>query len=321
MEGVRRPDARKLRIDRVHRRRPRPPRTKPRTKTGDGDFVLFVPEFGRRLLPSSGPTDAERKRTSSSAPAAPGQLVTLRLAVTPFVDLGECKFAMARLSSGPATLPAKAVDELRQELALRRRDAVRDGPAADGRARRCEKGVTREWYFTLAVPADAKPGIYKGTWTFRPEQGQGRRRSPSQLEVLPVHLEERAAAVAGHVLHRRATNRAATTRRKRRLLKEQVQFMRRLGMTGVSVGAPTVTGLARDDKVTLTLRRDDARPREGGRHGPAPEAVPDGQHPRRRPGDRPAAARQPRGEGRSATPASSCGSRSFRDYFLDALKQ
>src|SRR5205823_256791 len=36
-----------------------------------------------------------------------------------------------------------------------------------------------------------------------------------------------------------------------RLLKEQVKFVRRLGMTAVPIGAPTVTGLRGEDKVTL----------------------------------------------------------------------
>ena len=39
-------------------------------------------------------------------------------------------------------------------------------------ARLFEKGVTREWYFTLTIPADAKAGLYKSTWSFKPAEGE-----------------------------------------------------------------------------------------------------------------------------------------------------
>jgi hypothetical protein len=282
----------------------------------DGDFVLFVPEFGRRLTPSSGPSAAERKRTSLSAAGVPGQLVTLRVAVTPFADLGTCKFEAADLK-GPATIPAKAIasylliwrfdGENLSEMAL-----LPTGSAA------LEKGITREWYFTLTIPADAKAGLYKSTWSFKPAEGKA-VSVPVQIEVYPFTLEEILPLSLGmyygprhEPLRDDATN--------RRLLKEQVLFMRRLGMTAVAIGTPTVTGLRGGNKVAMRfdsamieiakdvgMGRHPAQYQMGGTLGVGRGIG------RRLPGSLGAKVDQ--------NPGIELRQPGFSDYFLDALKQ
>ena len=100
----------------------------------------------------------------------------------------------------------------------------------------CEKGVTREWCFSLPIPADAKAGTYKGSWAF--QHGEGKRVSiPVEITVHPFALEEVLPLSLGmYYGPRHEPGRDDETNL--RLTKEQVRFMRRLGMTGLAIGAP-----------------------------------------------------------------------------------
>ncbi len=57
---------------------------KPQAKPNDGAFLLYEPAIGAEVQPWSGPTEEERKRTTLKTAGAPGQTVTLRLAVALF---------------------------------------------------------------------------------------------------------------------------------------------------------------------------------------------------------------------------------------------
>ena len=77
---------------------------------------------------------------------------------------------------------------------------------------------------------------------------------------------------------------------------------------------------AASGKVEMRFDPTHVRPRPKGRHGPAPEAVPDGHRPRR--GPRPSAGGMPgAGSKVDQNPGIELRQAGFRDYFLDAMRQ
>ncbi len=119
--------------------------------------------------------------------AVAGQTVTLRLAVTPFADLGSCTLEASALK-GPAELAADRIAVYSQNY---RYDgdslsemALMPSPTLD-----VEQGVTQCFWLTLDVPEKAAPGTYRGTVAFRPAKGDA-VRVPLELEVYPFTLEQ-----------------------------------------------------------------------------------------------------------------------------------
>lgn len=224
------------------------PLTHKKPQPGSGAFHCYVPDPLTVIRPWTGPGAAEQKRTSLHAAGAPGQNVILRLAITPFEDLGTCTLDVSDLV-GPETIPAKSVAVHFQNY---RYDGDTFGEMAliPSRTLEIEKGVTQCFWLWLTLPADANAGVYRGKYTFQ----AGKREPvvvPVEMEVYPFKLEPVLPASFGmyYLPHRRAAG--ETDAELRRLLKEQFAWMRRVGFTAVPIGAPTVMGLAANSTVRL----------------------------------------------------------------------
>ena len=104
-----------------------------------------------------------------------------------------------------------------------------------------EQGVTQCFWLTLDVPEKAEAGVYKGEVTFRPGKGEA-VRVPLELEVYPFALES-VLPVSFGMYYEPRNEPGLAPEVQRRLLKEQFQWMRKIGFTAVQVGPATVTGL------------------------------------------------------------------------------
>lgn len=166
---------------------PRSPR-KPERKPGDGDYLLYVPDPGAEAGPDSGPsTDAERARRSISSSAAAGQNVIWRTALVPFRNLGPCELRPSDLRGPEGIIPASAIRGHFQNY--------RYGPRGPGEmillptlALRGEAGITQHFWLWLAVPAEAKPGVYRGNLAFTARDAEP-TSIPLELTVLPFRLD------------------------------------------------------------------------------------------------------------------------------------
>ena len=190
--------ARKLRIEAFEKTLRPLPGKKPRAQTGDGPFVLYEPAFGAEVQPWTGPTAEERKHTALKTAAAPGQTVTLRLAVTPFADLGRCMLETSALK-GPSEIAADRIAVYSQNY---RYDgdslsemALMPSPTLD-----VERGVTECFWLTLDVPETGGTGDVPRGRDFPARRG--RRRAPAGgVGGLPFRAGAGVARLVRHVLH------------------------------------------------------------------------------------------------------------------------
>jgi hypothetical protein len=223
-----------------------PKREKPKP-VGAEPFVVFVPDLATTVRPWTGPSAEERKRPSIQAAAAPGQRVVMRLAVTPFADLGKCSLVPGDLK-GPGTIAAKQVKGHFQNYRFDGSD-VHEMVLLPSLTPEIEVGVSQCFWLWLTVPADAAPGLYKGAVSFQPGVGKA-VEVPVELEVYPFTLDQDLPVSYGMYYGPPSFPRFAEADR-RRLLKEQLTWMRQIGFTAVPVGAPEVVGLTGGNKVQL----------------------------------------------------------------------
>jgi len=223
------------------------PRTLPKRQEGDGDFVLFVPEASRGIQPWTGPNANERKRARLDFAAAPGERCVLRLAVTPFRDLGRCRLELGDLK-GPGVIPASSV---RGYFANYRYDGkdISEMALLPSLAPVIEDGVSQCFWLWLSIPDTAAAGKYQGTFVFHTEAG-AKVDVPVECEVYPFRLKNDLPASFGMYYGERQ-HPPFPAEERRRLLKEQLQWMREVGFTAVPAPAPTVLGLKGGDQVSL----------------------------------------------------------------------
>jgi hypothetical protein len=220
---------------------------KPQAKAGDGAYLLYEPAFGTEVRPWTGPTAEERKHVALRPAGAPGQMVTLRLAVTPFADLGKCTLEVSSLK-GSVELSADRVRVYSQNYRYDGENlsemALIPSPTLD-----VERGVTQCFWLTLEIPEKAAPGTYRGAVTFRPGVGDA-VSVPLELEVYPFTLEA-ALPVSFGMYYNPREEAGLAPEVQRRLVKEQLQWMRKIGFTAVPVGGANVVSLGKGDAVEL----------------------------------------------------------------------
>jgi hypothetical protein len=233
--------ARRLRMEAFEKTLRPLPGKKPQALPGDGAFVLYEPAFGAEVKPWTAPTAEQRKPPSLKAAGARGQTVTLRLAVTPFADLGRCTWAPSPLK-GPAEIGADRFTVYSQDYRYDGDNlsemALIPSPTLD-----IEGGVTECCWLTLDVPEKSEAGVYKGEITFRPGKGEA-VHVPLELEVYPFALEP-VLPVSFGMYYQPRNEPGLAPEVQRRLVKEQFQWMRKIGFTAVQLGPATVTGLNR----------------------------------------------------------------------------
>ena len=225
-----------------------PARTKPKKEAGDAAYVLYVPDSWRGVGPDTGPTAAERARRTLTAAGAPDQNVILRVAVVPFADLGACELQLSDLQ-GPATIPASAI---RGHFANYRAAGQHVGEMVllPRLTLQGEAGVTQCFWLWLRVPADAKPGEYRGEFTFKPGTGAP-TKLPVTLTVHPFKLMADLPAAFG-MYYREPYAPSVAADRRAAVLLEQFRWMRTVGLNTVTVTSPTVTGIG-GGKTSMTF--------------------------------------------------------------------
>lgn len=214
--------------------------------------LWWLPDETTDVRPNSTPTDSERTKQTLSCSAAPGQRVVLRLAATPFQDFGPSRLTLSDLR-GPATIAAGQVRGHFRNFRFAARH-VPEMVLLPSLTPRLEAGVTTEFWLWLHVPADAKPGVYRGQYTFQAGAAGPKFDTPVELTVLPIKLRTDLAGAYGMYFHERHSPPFPTAER-RRLLGEQFAWMREVGFTSVGVGGPTVVGLKSPNQVTLRFDR------------------------------------------------------------------
>ena len=208
----------------------------PTKEPGDGTFVAYIPNESTNVMPDSGPSKAERDNKQYDLVAAPSQNVIFRVAVSAFDDLGKASVALSDLK-GPATIPASSARLYYQDFRLRGIDIGETGliPASQVAL---EKNLTRCFWAWLRLPADAPDGTYTGTLTLTAGTA-GNRVFPVQLKVLPIKLEQTLPYALGMWYGARQMPDPA---RQKKLIGEQLSFMREIGFTGVDLPGPDVDG-------------------------------------------------------------------------------
>jgi len=207
----------------------------PARMAGDGDSVAFIPAELTSVSPQTGPTPAERQTKSYDLAAAAGQNLIFRVAITAFADAGTVTVVPSALG-GAGAVPASATRVLFEDFRLRGVDAVESALLATN-AVPLERGVTRCFWLWMTVPKDARPGAYAGSLAV--SAGTTTTTFPIKLKVYPFTLEDNMPYSFGmwYAMHKPADGSQT-----RRVIKEQLEFMREIGFTGVEVPGPDMNG-------------------------------------------------------------------------------
>ena len=234
----------------------------PKKLAKDGAYVLWVPalfkepdpklesekpDFFKPIMPWSEPTEQERKVKALDWKAARGQYLYARVCVTPFEDLGVGDIEVSDLKS-PAVIPATQVRRFYQNYRVQD-SAVGELGLFPWTKIKFEPNLTWAYWLWLKVPDDAKPGKYNGTVTFKPEKG-GSQQIDVNLEVFPFKLDDILPVSYGFAYHEWGFPASADPRK---LLKEQLAFMREIGFTATEMPCPQVTSLLGDGTVQMTI--------------------------------------------------------------------
>ncbi|MBM4032060.1 MAG: hypothetical protein FJ291_09780 [Planctomycetes bacterium] len=223
------------------------PQKKPAKQPGDGAYALWAPGFLKTIRPWSGPSEEERKTSSLDLKATIGQRLVVRVAVTPFEDLGTGDIALSDLK-GPGTIPASACRLYYQNYRVAG-SGVGEMALLPWTRIRFEPGITWAYWLWLKVPDDAKPGDYQGTLTFTPEKG-GAKVLPVKLTVYPFRLEDTLPVSYGMYYGLWDFPQGVD---RRKMAKEQFAFMREIGFTACYAGSGNVTGLVGANKVSVAF--------------------------------------------------------------------
>jgi hypothetical protein len=150
---------------------------RPTDAEGERGVVLFTRDWMEDVYSNDRPAAGERVERLSGAAFA-GELEPVTLSVLPLRDLGPATLSVTDLE-GPdrAVIPAKAVDVGYVQYRIKR--VTSEGSVYTIAPRlivpratvAVPKDVTRTFWLTVKVPADAAPGLYKGTIRLHAEHG------------------------------------------------------------------------------------------------------------------------------------------------------
>ncbi|MBA3708212.1 MAG: hypothetical protein H0W83_05265 [Planctomycetes bacterium] len=128
-------------------------------------------------------------------PAAKGQRVSFTYAIRPLKDFGEAKVTCGDLTGPGGKIPAANVELRYVQNGLHRSFNDISYTIVPVSARRVAgsgmtlgKDLTRQFYTTVTVPADAKPGTYAGEISIN--AGALKQTLPLSVEVLDLTLDE-----------------------------------------------------------------------------------------------------------------------------------
>ncbi|MEW6354796.1 MAG: glycoside hydrolase domain-containing protein [Planctomycetota bacterium] len=160
--------------------------------------VIFEKNYLEMVFPNTIPRATEIHDTLKMF-AAPGEYEPVMFCIRSLKDLGTVKVKAGEMKSEAGSIPADAV-RVSPVKCLVQHGQSRWGEYAEGDmlvpviveetdATIVPAETTRQFYVTVKVPQDAKPGIYRGQVEVQPEKG-ARRNVNIELEVLPIRLLE-----------------------------------------------------------------------------------------------------------------------------------
>lgn len=228
-----------------------PEHAKPQKQAGDGDYVMYVPAEGQAVMPWTGPTDAERARTTLKRGGTRGQRLALQLAVVPFADLGKSELQLHDLKGDAGTIPASNIQGHFKNYrcgnlnkAMFSRDDwsskcdVTEMVLLPSLSLEMEEGITQNYWLWMKIPPDARPGMYKGNFTFRPAAGKT-TDVPVEIEVYDFALQQDLPDAFG--MYGTGVDPALVddaTRRK--VMTDRFTWMRQIGLTAITLHAPSI---------------------------------------------------------------------------------
>ncbi|MBN2475284.1 MAG: hypothetical protein JXB62_11785 [Pirellulales bacterium] len=134
----------------------------------DRGFLLFSRDWMNDVYYNDRPLPGERVQELSGAAFA-GELEPVTVSLLPLKDLGQTSLTASRLQGpGQASIPAEAMEV--GSLPYRVSRVTMEGSVytisprliVPGHSARIPEGVTRRFWLTVKVPADAAPGVYRG---------------------------------------------------------------------------------------------------------------------------------------------------------------
>ena len=240
---------------------------KPQQGPGDPEVLLYVPQDPMGVNPWTAPNDEERKARVVDTAGALGQKVVVVLSVTPLTDLGPSTLVVSDLT-GPGIIPAGNFRGYYRNYRFNGKDygetendKIRYMPEmclVPSLSLDLEKGVTFSYWLRLAVPADALPGTYKGTFTLRCAGGKS-FVVPLVLEVYPFKLEPVLPVSYGFWGTVGTIPQFLPEATKKQITRERLDSMVDLGLTATCVDVFSVKALKPDGRVELDINEDFVR--------------------------------------------------------------
>ncbi len=156
-------------------------------------YVAFAREVMKPVYYNDTPFKSELGRPVA-ADAFAGEYAPMALALCPLQDLGKVTVSAGDLTCAAGTIPASAIDVGYVSYRLAR--VTGDGTVYSINPRyvmptntvEMPKDTVRRFWLTARVPADAKPGLYKGKLTIKPEKGQA-SEMPVELRIRTGSLD------------------------------------------------------------------------------------------------------------------------------------
>jgi hypothetical protein len=155
-------------------------------------YVLFSADLMKEVFYNDTPKKEEIV-AKLEADGFGGEARPLMFGLVPLQDLGRVTVTAGALAGPGGSIPADALDigwvSYRVTRVTMEGSVYTIAPrfVMPGNAVACPKDVTRSFWLTVRTPADAKPGLYRGTVTVRPEKGGA--------SEVPVEFTVRAGAL------------------------------------------------------------------------------------------------------------------------------
>jgi hypothetical protein len=176
-----------------------------------------------------------------------GEFEPVTVALVPLRDLGMVQLSVGDLAGSGATIPAGAIDLGYVSYRISRVTAegtvytISPRLIMPGGSVAMPEGLTRRFWMTIRVPANSRPGVYKGAVSIRTEKG-GTSRLPLEFRVragnlLPVDIPAGPFGYTTGIPWIGEDAKAATFNQQ--MMKKSLQKMRDYGFTACS-GLPSI---------------------------------------------------------------------------------
>ena len=146
-------------------------------------YVVFQRDFMRDVYYNDAPTERERGDLLRGEAFA-GEYEPVTMSLVPLGDPGKVTVSVSDLTGPAGTIPSGMIDlgfvsyrisrvTMEGTVYTIKPRLIMPGGVAD-----VPDGLTRRFWFTIRTPAEARPGLYKGTVTIHPEAGRGGPGAP-----------------------------------------------------------------------------------------------------------------------------------------------